>query len=100
MPVQGFPLADPRQLEQFAVAPDNGDRPISLVGCRRPDHACGMFVVSESDVVAIRAAWEHGGELAAVVELRRLFPALRDNARAALCAATIARWKPLKLPPA
>jgi hypothetical protein len=59
-----------------------------------------MFVVTEADAAAIRTAWEQGGELAAVVELRRLFPAIRDNTRAAVCAATIAGWKPLKLPDA
>lgn len=59
-----------------------------------------MFVVSESDATAIRTAWEQGGELAAVVELRRLFPAVRDNTRAAVCAATIAGWKPRTRPDA
>lgn len=56
-----------------------------------------MFVVSEAAAAAIRIAWEQGGELAAVVELQRLFPAVRDHSRAAVCAATIAGWKPLKL---
>jgi hypothetical protein len=59
-----------------------------------------MFVVSKADVAAIRTAWERGGELAAVGELRRLFPGIRDNTRAAVCAATIAGWKPFKLPDA
>jgi hypothetical protein len=33
-----------------------------------------MFVVSEVEAAAIRTAFEQGGELAAAVELRRLFP--------------------------
>jgi hypothetical protein len=63
----------------------------------RRDHALGMFVVSEADAAVLRTAWEQGGELGAVVELRRLFPGIRDNARAAVCAAIVAGWKPLKL---
>jgi hypothetical protein len=53
-----------------------------------------MFVVSEADAAAIRAAWERG-ELAGVVELRRLFPGITDNIAATECARTIAGWKPL-----
>jgi len=53
-----------------------------------------MFVVSEADAAAIRAAWERG-ELAGAVELRRLFPGIADNAAAANCARIIAGWKPL-----
>jgi hypothetical protein len=34
------------------------------------------FIVSEAEAAAIRTAYEHGGELAAAVELRRLFPGL------------------------
>jgi hypothetical protein len=40
-----------------------------------------MFVVSEEDAAAIRAAFDQGGEFAAAVELRRLFPGITDNAR-------------------
>ena len=39
-----------------------------------PSHASGMFVVSEAEAAAIRTAFEQSGELAAAVELRRLFP--------------------------
>jgi hypothetical protein len=38
-----------------------------------------MFVVSEWDAAAIRAAYERGGELSAAIELRRLFPGLANN---------------------
>ena len=42
-----------------------------------------MFVVTEADATAIiRAAFDRGGELAAAVELRRLFPGITDNTRA------------------
>jgi hypothetical protein len=58
-----------------------------------------MFVVSEQDAAAIRAAFDRGGEFAAAVELRRRFPGITDNARARECARTIAGWKPLTLPP-
>ena len=62
-------------------------------------HAFGMFVVTEADVAAIRSAFDQGGELAAAVELRRLFPSITDNAEARNCARTIASWKPLPVPP-
>jgi hypothetical protein len=44
-----------------------------------------MFVVTEADAAAIRAAFERGGELSAEVELRR-------------CARTIAGRKPPAVP--
>jgi hypothetical protein len=46
-----------------------------------------MFVVSEAEATAIRTAFDQGGEFAAAVELRRLFPGVADNAqaRARLC---------------
>ena len=57
-----------------------------------------MFVVSEAEAAAIRAAFDHGGELAAAVELRRLLPDITDNAEARAGARTIAAWKPLPIP--
>jgi hypothetical protein len=54
-----------------------------------------MFVVSELDAAAIRAAFDQGGELSAAVELRRLFPGLANNENTRLCARTIAGWQPL-----
>jgi hypothetical protein len=53
-----------------------------------------MFMVNEADAAAIRSAWETGGELSAVVELRRRFPGLADNENARLCAQSIAGWIP------
>jgi hypothetical protein len=49
-----------------------------------------MFTVTEAEAAAIRAAFEQGGEFAAAVELRRLFPGVTDNAEARECARTIA----------
>jgi hypothetical protein len=40
-----------------------------------------MFVVTESDAAAIRAAYEQDGELSAAIELRRLFLGLADTQR-------------------
>jgi hypothetical protein len=56
--------------------------------------APGMFVDSEAESVAIRTAFEQSGELAAAVELRRLFPVIIDTVQARECARTIAGWKP------
>jgi hypothetical protein len=58
-----------------------------------------MFVVSEADAAAIRAAFEQRGELSAAIELRQRFPGITDNAQARACARTIAGWKPLPLRP-
>jgi hypothetical protein len=58
-----------------------------------------MFVVTEEDEAAIRAAFERRGEFAAAVELRLRFPGITDNAQARECARTIAGWKPLPLRP-
>jgi hypothetical protein len=58
-----------------------------------------MFSVSEADAAAIRAAFEQSGELAAAVELRRLFPGITDNENARACARSIAGWQPLPVKP-
>jgi hypothetical protein len=57
-----------------------------------------MYVVSEAEAAAIRAAYDHGGEFSAAIELRRLFPGVPDNDPARDCARTIAGWKPLRMP--
>jgi hypothetical protein len=53
-----------------------------------------MFVVSETEATAIRCAFDRGGEILAVLELRRLFPGIRDNDQARDCARTIVSWNP------
>lgn len=57
-----------------------------------------MSVVTEEEAAAIRAAFDQGGEFAAAVELRRLFPGVTDNEQARAGARTIAGRKPMKLP--
>jgi hypothetical protein len=54
-----------------------------------------MFTVTETEAAAIRTAFDQGGEFAAAVELRRLFPGVTDMAEARECARTIAGWQPL-----
>jgi hypothetical protein len=66
----------------------------SLVRPRPRSHAPEMFVVTEAEATAIRAAFEQRGEFAAAVELRRLFPGVTDLAEAWECARAIAGWKP------
>ena len=68
-----------------------------LADADRPSHALIMFVVTEADAAAIRAAFDQGGEFPAAVELRRRFPGITDNDQARECARTIAAWKPLPL---
>lgn len=57
-----------------------------------------MFVVDEPIAEAIRLAWEDGGELSAVVELRRHYPLITDTAQARLCVRTIVGWTPRPAP--
>ncbi len=66
-----------------------------LLTTARVFHASAMFIVTEADAAAIRAAFDEDGELSAVVELRRRFPGITDHAKARECARTIAGWKPL-----
>jgi hypothetical protein len=54
-----------------------------------------MFCVSDAEAAAIRAAYVEGGELSAAVELRRLFPGIKDNESARTSARAIAGWQPL-----
>ena len=61
----------------------------------RTSHALGMFVITEADAAAIRAVFNEEGELSAVIELRRRFPGVTDNAKARTCARSIAGWTPL-----
>jgi len=49
-----------------------------------------MFVVSEEEAAATRAAFDRDGEFAAAVELRRRFPGITDNEHARRCVWTIA----------
>ena len=51
-----------------------------------------MFMVNEETAAAIRRAWEAGGELAGVVELRRHFPLITDNEQGRRCVRAIVGW--------
>ena len=54
-----------------------------------------MFVVDEATAEAIRRAFEEGGELSGIVEFRRHFPLITDNAKAGQCVRIIAGWQPV-----
>jgi hypothetical protein len=54
-----------------------------------------MFVVDEATAEAIRGAYVEGGELSGIVEFRRHFPLITDNAKAGECVRIIAGWKPM-----
>ncbi len=58
-----------------------------------------MFAVDEATAHAIRQAYQDGGELSGMVELRRHFPLITDTARERECVRIIAGWQPV-LPPA
>jgi hypothetical protein len=69
--------------------------PVALASRGALHHASGMFVITEADAAAIRAVFNEEGELSAVIELRRRFPGVTDNAKARTCARSIAGWTPL-----
>lgn len=52
-----------------------------------------MFALSGDEIASVHAAFDNGGELAAAVELRRLFPGITDLQKANQCARVILRWK-------
>ena len=59
-----------------------------------------MFLVTEADAAAIRAAYEQSGELAAAVELRRRFKGITDNEKACACVRSVVGWTPRPSEPA
>ena len=74
-------------------------RTLSLPTKAREPHAPWMFIVTEADAAAIRAALEQAGELSAALEVRRRFPGITDSAHARSCARSIAGWEPLPATP-
>ena len=58
-----------------------------------------MFAVSEAQTAAIKGAFDEGGEFSAAVEVRRIFPAVTDNATAREYARVIAGRAPPPAPP-
>ena len=53
-----------------------------------------MFMMSDEAVAAVQAAYQKGGEWAAVVELRRHFPLITGNEQALWCVRIITGWRP------
>jgi hypothetical protein len=78
-----------------AIGLPKGRAHSALADCGPRSHAPAMFVVSEAEAAAIRAAFDRGGELSAAVELRRLFPGVTDNVQARERVRVIAGWMPL-----
>ncbi len=74
----------------FLGRPDGWRLPVAPL----PVHADRMFSVTETEAASIRRVFEEEGELSAMIELRRHFPGITDNAKARECARTIAGWKP------
>ena len=66
--------------------------PNCLALAARPPQAAGMFMVDEEAAAAIRQAWDEGGELSAVVELRRRLPRVTDGENGRQCVRTIVGW--------
>jgi hypothetical protein len=74
-------------------APARAGQPLTILPLRplpSRSHPPPMFVLTEADAAAIRAAFDRGGEFSAAVELWRLFPGVSDNAQGRECARTIA----------
>ena len=75
--------------------PRAGDgRTPRLPATERGPHAPGMFMLTEADAAAIRAAFEPAGELPAADELWRRCPGVADIAHARHCARIISGWRP------
>ncbi len=51
-----------------------------------------MFMVDTETADAIRRAWDEGGELSAVIELRRHFSLITDGENARRCVRAIVGW--------
>ena len=82
-PAPAMPSADAgRALHALAARLSQG---VCLPLLGRRVQAPAMFAVDEAAAHAIRQACQDGGELSGVVELRRRFPGIADNARARLC---------------
>ena len=82
------PAADRADFDSFPGIPAAGIVKPLLQG-----YAPRMFTITEADTDAILAAFDRDGELAAVVELRRRFPGLSENAGLE-ATRMIVRWRP------
>ncbi len=63
------------------------------IECRMAHHQV-MFTVTDEQAAAIRRVFLEQGELPAMIEFRRHFPGITDNAKARDCAKIIAGWQP------
>jgi hypothetical protein len=52
-----------------------------------------MFSISDKNIASIQAAFERGGEMSAMVEVRRIFPGIPHNAESRRIALIIAGWE-------
>jgi hypothetical protein len=82
----------PSPLQQIAELPPASARPSPRPSPAQPE-GC-MFTVDEATAQAIRRAYDEGGELSGIVEFRRHFPLITDNAKAGECVRIIAGWQP------
>jgi hypothetical protein len=81
---------DRAEFDSFPGIPSAGIAKPPLQG-----HAPRMFAITEADTDAILAAFDRDGEPAAVVELRRRFPGLSENAGLE-ATRMIVRWRPAR----
>ena len=82
--------ADRAEFDSFPGIPSAGIAKPPLQG-----YAPRMFAITEADTDAILAAFDRDGEAAAVVELRRRFPGLSENAGLE-ATRMIVRWRPAR----
>jgi len=92
----------PRKVTGAKRGPDNR-RPLrsrwpGLASSRPGPKLFAMFVVDDATADTLHRIWQEEGELSALVELRRHFPLIADNARARLCLQAIVGWAPRSAP--
>ena len=88
-------IQTPSLAARYTLPPTRSCRAATVASTGVHCHSRRMFVVPETDAIAIRAIFHKEGELSAAIELRRRFPGVSDNAKARACARTIAGWSPL-----
>lgn len=96
-PVSGemaYPMVPATQLKQRLIIMSFITAGCSCLGTVSA-HVSTMFAVSQLEAEAIPRAYEDGGELSAMIELRRHFPGIVNNENARRCARTIPSWAPM-----
>ena len=74
-------LQDSERIYSRKAFPKSFRRPSELAARGAHHHPASMFVITEAEAAAIRAAFEQEGELSAAVELRRCSPPLPTTCR-------------------